>query len=94
MDPPPPSTATRYSVIANPSSQQVSSQEFDSAKFFANLKTTSLGHTLLYSSVVTSTQTLFSGNAAFTGLLDHGSHGVVGVAGQQTMGRGKDLVLI
>lgn len=88
VDPPPPPTPRTFSIIAKPSSQQVSSQEFDCIKFFECLKTSSLGHTLLYTPVVTSTQTLFSGNVTLTGLLDHRRHGVVFVAGQQTMGKG------
>ena len=61
--------------------------EFDVGKYFGALQTTRLGRVLLYTPVITSTQTVFTGNTTFT--FASCESGVICSAGQQTRGKGQ-----
>lgn len=75
-------------MILNPSKQQLDNIEFDSSLYFESLKSTSMGQSLLLGPIMTSSQTLFTGNTPLTGLLTN-ELGVVCSPGQQTKGKGE-----
>ena len=87
VDEPTKPTHSEQVIITNPARWQLDNQPFDFLEYFESLRTDKLGRTLLYTSVITSTQTLFTGNIEFCNSL-RAEMGVVNVAGQQTQGKG------
>ena len=81
-------TPCEMTLITLPAHWQLGSQPFNFNEYFANLQTAHLGRTLLYTAVITSTQSLFTGNIDFCNALTL-EMGVVSVAGQQTKGKGE-----
>ena len=61
---------------------------FDFLEYFKLLKTRDMGRSVLYTPVIASTQTLFTGNLPFCSALTQ-EMGVVSVAAQQTKGKGE-----
>lgn len=88
VDPLPPTNEKQVTVLLSPSKQQVESLEFDSSLYFKSLKTDCMGQSLLLGPVMTSSQTLFTGNSPLTKLLTN-ELGVVCSPGQQTRGKGR-----
>lgn len=88
VDPAPSSTHSKMALIAFPADWQLDSQPFDFKEYFYHLHTAQLGRTLLYTSVISSTQSLFTGNIDFCNALTT-DMGIVSVAGQQTSGKGE-----
>ena len=74
--------------MAKPSQQQLSSLDFDCELFFSHLTTKYLGRSLLIGPVMTSSQTLFTGNINLTECISN-ELGVVCTPGQQTKGKGQ-----
>ena len=85
---PPPPQPSEIAIVTNPAEWQVRSLSFNSLKYFELLKTRTLGRSVLYTPVISSTQTLFTGNVPFCSALTP-DMGVVSVAGQQTKGKGQ-----
>lgn len=79
---------SELAILTNPAKWQVRSLSFDFLEYFKLLKTQNLGRSVLYTPVITSTQTLFTGNLPFCSALTP-DMGVVSVATQQTKGKGK-----
>ena len=88
VDPPEESTETLVTILTKPSDRQINALDFNSKSFFSHLKTRNLGRSLLIGPVVTSTQSIFTGNVPFTTCFTQ-ENGLVCIAGQQTKGRGK-----
>lgn len=88
VDPPPPPTLTSLTIITRPAKWQLDAVSFDFESYQERLKTATLGRTLLYTSIITSTQSLLAGNIPFCNSLPS-ELGVVCVAGQQTRGKGR-----
>ena len=85
---PPPPKSTELAIFTNPAQWQVRSLSFDCLEYFELLKTKDLGRSVLYTPVIASTQTLFTGNLPFCSALTQ-EMGVVSVAAQQTKGKGQ-----
>ncbi len=86
-------TPSEMTLITLPARWQLETQPFNFSEYFEHLHTTSLGRTLLYTAVIPSTQTLFTGNIEFCNALT-ADMGVVSVAGQQTKGKGESLLIM
>ena len=87
VDPPPTPTASEIVLLTRPSEEQLQGMEFDVTQYTRWLRTGHLGRTLVYTPVIGSTQTVFTGNLPFTMALKP-DMGVVCAAGQQTQGKG------
>ena len=85
-------THSEMALITLPARWQLEAQPFNFSEYFDRLHTTSLGRTVLYTAVIPSTQTLFTGNIEFCNALTT-DMGVVSVAGQQTRGKGGSLLI-
>ena len=81
-------TAHHLCVITTPTQQQLNAISFDFQLYFSLLKTATLGRTVLYTPIISSTQTVFTGNLPFADSLP-ASLGTVCVAGRQTNGIGR-----
>ena len=79
---------TELAILTSPAKWQLRSLSFDFLEYFKLLKTKNLGGSILYTPVITSTQTLFTGNLPFCSALMP-EMGVVSVAAQQTKGKGQ-----
>ena len=90
VDPLPQPSSSNLTVIARPAKWQLRSLPFDSDLYFEHLQTAYLGRTVLYTPVISSTQTVFTGNVTFRNALTT-QLGVVCVAAQQTQGKGEFL---
>ncbi len=88
VDPLPVPTANHLCVITRPTQAHLSALSFDFQLYFSLLRTVSLGRTMLYTPVMSSTQNVFTGNLPFAESLPM-SIGTVCVAGEQTKGKGK-----
>ena len=77
----------RLCVFTRSAPWQLSPLPFDFQLYFSLLETSTLGRTILYTPVISSTQTAFVGNAKFS-LSIPSVMGLVSVAGQQTHGKG------
>ncbi len=88
VDPPPSPAHAELALITHPADWQLETQPFNFSEYFACLRTEKLGRTLLYTAVIPTTQSLFTGNIAFCNALTT-EMGVVSVAGQQTKGKGE-----
>lgn len=88
VDPLPQPSSSNLTVIARPAKWQVRSLPFDLDLYFEHLQTAHLGQTVLYTPVISSTQTVFTGNVTFCDALTT-QLGVVCVAAQQTQGKGE-----
>ena len=88
VDPLPQPSSSNLTVIARPAKWQVRSLPFDLDLYFEHLRTAHLGQTVLYTPVISSTQTVFTGNVTFCDALTT-QLGVVCVAAQQTQGKGE-----
>lgn len=84
---PSPPQPSELAILTNPAKWQIRSLSFDFLEYFKLLKTQNLGRSVLYTPVITSTQTLFTGNVPFCSALTP-DMGVVSVAAQQTKGKG------
>ena len=84
---PPPPRPSELAIVTNPAEWQVRSLSFNFLEYFELLKTQILGRSVLYTPVISSTQTLFTGNVPFCSAL-MSDMGVISVAGQQTKGKG------
>ena len=84
---PPPPGPKELAVLTNPATWQVNSLSFDFLEYFKLLKTKDMGRSVLYTPVIGSTQTLFTGNFPVCSALTQ-EMGVVSVAAQQTKGKG------
>ena len=84
---PSPPGPSELAILTNPAKWQVRSLQFDFLEYFKLLKTKDLGRSVLYTPVIASTQTLFTGNIPFSSALTP-EMGVVSVAAQQTKGKG------
>ncbi len=89
VDPSPCPNHSQMVLLTSPADWQLERQPFNFNEYFRHLQTKKLGRTLLYTAVIPSTQTLFTGNIAFCNTLTT-EMGVVNVAGQQTKGKGKN----
>lgn len=87
VDPFPPPTPTSISVFMKPAKWQLKRLGFDFGSYYSHLKTAYLGRMVLYTPVVASTQTVFTGNVPLCNVITS-EHGVICVAGQQTQGKG------
>jgi len=87
VDPPPKPHPSSQTLITNPGKWQLDSLPFNTDSYFDHLRSNHLGRTLLYTEVITTTQSLFTSNMAFSEALTQ-DMGVVNVAGQQTKGKG------
>ena len=85
---PPLPQSSEVAIVTNPAKWQISGLSFNSLEYFEQLKTQTLGRSVLYSPVTTSTQTMFTGNVPFCSALTP-DMGVVSLAGQQTKGKGQ-----
>ena len=90
VDPLPLPSSSNLTVIARPAKWQLHSLPFDSDLYFEHLRTAHLGRTVLHTPVISSTQTVFTGNVTFCNALTT-QLGVVCVAAQQTQGKGEFL---
>ena len=88
VDPFPPPSGSSLSVFTRPAKWQLNRLPFDFDSYFNHLKTAHLGRSLLYTPVITSTQTVFAGNVPLCTALTP-DLGVICVAAQQTQGRGE-----
>lgn len=88
VDPLPQPSAKNLTVVARPARWQLHSLPFNPDIYFEHLKTAHLGRTVLYTPVISSTQTVFTGNVMFCNTLTS-QMGVVCVAAQQTQGKGE-----
>ncbi len=97
QDPPlgslPMPTARCLCIFTRPTEAQLRAVSFDSQLYFSLLKTDTLGRTVLCTSVISSTQNVFTGNLTFAQALPN-SLGTVCVAQQQTKGKGRYLLYI
>ena len=82
----------QVTILARPSQRQLNSLEFDCELFFSYLTTKYLGRSLLVGPVMTSSQTLFTGNFDLTECISN-ELGVVCTPGQQTKGKGHFFLL-
>ena len=88
VDPLPIPTVNKIVLLTSPSEVQLREEvEFDVPQYIRWLCTGFLGRTLLYTPVIGSTQTMLTGNTAFSMALKP-NMGVVCAAGQQTKGIG------
>lgn len=87
VDPPPEPAHNSISIYTKPAKWQLASLPFNPDLYFSHLRTTHLGKTMLYTSVISSTQTVFTGNIPFCTSLSS-EMGLVCVATQQTKGKG------
>ena len=85
---PPPPQPSELAIVTNPAEWQIKNLSFNFLEYFELLKTQTLGRSVLYTPVIASTQTLFTGNIPFCSALTP-DMGVVSVAGQQTKGKGQ-----
>ena len=88
VDPLPEPSAKNLTVVARPARWQLHSLPFNPDLYFEHLMTAQLGRTVLYTPVISSTQTVFTGNMTFCNALTP-RLGVVCVAAQQTQGKGE-----
>ncbi|XP_046849014.1 biotin--protein ligase-like [Xenia sp. Carnegie-2017] len=79
-------TVDNFPVITNPIPEGYSTVKFSQYKEL--LKTKHLGHVMIYTDVITSTQTIVNGSLRLLKELPHGL-GVVVIARQQTVGKGR-----
>ncbi len=87
VDPFPSPSPTSISVFTRPAKWQLERLRFDVDGYFGHLKTAQLGRTVLYTPVIASTQTVFTGNMSLCNAVTC-DHGVTCVASQQTQGKG------
>ena len=85
---PPPPESSELAIFTNPARWQLRNLSFDFLEYFKLLKTKDMGRSVLYTPVIASTQTLFTGNLPFCSALTQ-EMGVVSVAAQQTKGKGQ-----
>ena len=90
---PPPPQPSELAIVTNPAEWQVGSLSFNFLEYFELLKTQILGRSVLYTPVISSTQTLFTGNVPFCSALTS-DMGVISVAGQQTKGKGQQWLAL
>ena len=90
VDPLPQPAPNQLCVVVRPAQWQLQSVSFEFEEYFRHLRTAHLGRTVLHTPVISSTQTVFSGNVPFCSSLTS-ELGVVCVAGQQTRGKGQQL---
>lgn len=84
--PPSPSTSL-LSILTNPSPWQKEEMDFDMLVYFSFLQTEKMGQVVVYTPVIPSTQTVFTGNNTFTSSFSFNGR-LICVAGQQTRGKG------
>ena len=77
----------RLCIFTGPAHCQLGRLPFDFELYFSLLGTTKLGRTVLYTPVISSTQTAFTGNTRFSQSIPP-TLGLASVAGQQTQGKG------
>lgn len=85
---PSPPQSSELAILMRPAKWQLRHLPFDFLEYFELLKTRSLGRSVLYTPVIGSTSTLFTGNIPFCSALTT-EMGVVSVAAQQTKGKGQ-----
>lgn len=83
----------RLCIFARPAHWQLSALPFDFQLYFSLLQTSTLGRTILYTPVISSTQTAFTGNTKFAHSIPS-ILGVASVAGQQTQGKGMRVCVL
>ena len=84
-DTPPPSPSY-ISILTNPPAKMIEQMEFNLSQYYETLHTTRLGQVVLYTPVIASTQSVFTGNIKFATTAS--TSGVICIAGQQTQGKG------
>ena len=82
----PPPSPSHLSVLANPPPSAVEQMEFNLSQYYETLHTATLGQVALYTPVIASTQSVFTGNIKFATTAS--TRGVICIAGQQTQGKG------
>jgi biotin--protein ligase len=88
VDPIPPTTDAQVTILVKPSLCDVTSLDFNGECYFSSLTSVKLGRLLLVGPVMTSSQTMFSGNIPLNDILSN-DMGLVCTPGQQTKGKGR-----